>query len=45
MKKGGRRVLVIPPAQAYGEQGQAPAIGPNETLVFVVDVTKVTPKK
>ena len=45
MKKGGRRVLVIPPAQAYGEQGQPPAIGPNETLVFVVDVTKVTPKK
>jgi peptidylprolyl isomerase len=45
MKKGTRRLLVIPPDQAYGEQGQPPAIGPNETLVFVVDVTKVTPKK
>jgi peptidylprolyl isomerase len=45
VKKGTRRVLVIPPDQAYGEQGQPPAIGPNETLVFVVDVTSVTPKK
>jgi peptidylprolyl isomerase len=45
VKKGTRRVLVIPPDQAYGEQGQAPTIGPNETLVFVIDVTKVTPKK
>jgi peptidylprolyl isomerase len=45
VKKGTRRVLVIPPGQAYGAQGQPPAIGPNETLVFVVDVTKVTPKK
>jgi peptidylprolyl isomerase len=44
-KKGTRRLLVIPPDQAYGPQGQEPAIGPNETLVFVVDVTKVTPKK
>jgi len=45
MKKGGRRVLVIPPGQAYGEQGQPPAIGPNETLVFVVDVVGITPGK
>jgi len=45
MKKGGRRVLVIPPGQAYGEQGQPPAIGPNETLVFVIDAVKVTPSK
>jgi peptidylprolyl isomerase len=44
VKKGTRRVLVIPPDQAYGEQGQPPAIGPNETLVFVVDVTSITPK-
>jgi peptidylprolyl isomerase len=44
VKKGTRRVLVIPPSQAYGAQGSPPAIGPNETLVFVVDVKKVTPK-
>jgi peptidylprolyl isomerase len=38
MKVGGRRLLVIPPDQAYGAQGSPPAIGPNETLVFVVDL-------
>jgi peptidylprolyl isomerase len=38
MKPGGRRLLVIPPEQGYGEVGSPPAIGPNETLVFVVDL-------
>jgi peptidylprolyl isomerase len=41
MKAGGRRVLVIPPDMAYGESGSGP-IGPNETLVFVVDMEKIT---
>ena len=41
MRVGGRRELVIPPALAYGPQGQPPAIGPNETLVFVIDLKKV----
>ncbi|MGH9282213.1 MAG: FKBP-type peptidyl-prolyl cis-trans isomerase [Acidimicrobiales bacterium] len=41
MKVGGRRRLVIPPAKAYGPQGSPPAIGPNETLVFVVDLVGV----
>jgi peptidylprolyl isomerase len=40
MRIGGRRELVIPPAQGYGAQGQAP-IGPNETLVFVIDLEKI----
>jgi peptidylprolyl isomerase len=40
MKVGGRRELVIPPDQAYGAQGSGP-IGPNETLVFVVDLLKI----
>jgi peptidylprolyl isomerase len=44
VKEGTRRVLVIPPSQAYGAQGSPPAIAANETLVFVVDVKKVTPK-
>jgi peptidylprolyl isomerase len=41
MKVGGRRELVIPPDQAYGAQGSQPKIGPNETLVFVVDLLKI----
>jgi peptidylprolyl isomerase len=41
MRKGGRRELVIPPEQAYGSQGSPPAIGPNETLIFVVDLVDI----
>ncbi len=40
MKVGGRRLLVIPPALAYGPAGSGP-IGPNETLIFVVDLLAV----
>jgi peptidylprolyl isomerase len=41
MKVGGRRQLVIPPDLAYGPGGAPPDIGPNETLVFVVDLLSV----
>jgi len=41
MKVGGRRELVIPPDQGYGPQGSPPAIAPNETLVFVVDLKRI----
>lgn len=37
MKVGGRRLLVIPPDMGYGAAGGGP-IGPNETLIFVVDL-------
>jgi peptidylprolyl isomerase len=40
MKEGGRRLLVIPPSLGYGAAGAGP-IGPNETLIFVVDLVKV----
>ena len=42
MKPGGRRLLVIPPDLAYGAQSPSPEIGPNETLIFVVDLEKVS---
>ena len=41
IKEGGRRQLTIPPEQAYGAQGAPPAIGPNETLVFVIDALAI----
>lgn len=41
MKVGGRRRLVIPPKLGYGKRGAGGAIGPNETLVFVVDLIGV----
>lgn len=41
MKVGGRRVLTIPAELGYGAQGQGPDIGPNETLVFVIDLLDI----
>ena len=41
MKVGGRRRIVIPPGKAYGRQGAGGVIGPDETLVFVVDLIGV----
>lgn len=42
MKVGGRRHLVIPPDMAYGPEGYPGVIGPNETLVFVVDLVSIS---
>ena len=42
MKVGGRRKLTIPPELGYGARGAGGAIGPNETLVFVVDLLQVS---
>jgi peptidylprolyl isomerase len=40
-KVGGRRLLVLPPSMGYGAAGAGP-IGPNETLIFVVDILGVS---
>jgi peptidylprolyl isomerase len=41
MKIGGRRHLTIPPEMGYGQSGAGGVIGPNETLIFVVDLRRL----
>ena len=41
MKVGGRRELLLPANLAYGPAGSPPKIGPNETLIFVIDLLEV----
>jgi hypothetical protein len=42
MRVGGRRELIIPPDLGYGPKGdESGEIGPNETLIFVVDLVAV----
>ncbi len=41
MKVGERRRLTIPADLAYGEQGSPPKIGPNEPLIFDIDLKKI----
>ena len=41
MRVGGRRRITIPPNLGYGKRGAGGVIGPDETLVFVVDLLGV----
>tara|TARA_Y100000817_G_scaffold1951_2_gene1697 strand:+ start:1317 stop:2258 length:942 start_codon:yes stop_codon:yes gene_type:complete len=44
MAVGGRRLLTIPPGKAYGSSGSGSgSIGPNETLLFIVDLLALVP--
>jgi peptidylprolyl isomerase len=43
MRVGGRRELVIPPSLGYGDKSPGTGIAKNDTLVFVIDLLKVTP--
>jgi len=41
MPEGSRWEVVIPPELAYGSQGAGAAIGPEETLVFEIELIEV----
>ncbi|KAL5012698.1 hypothetical protein ScPMuIL_011249 [Solemya velum] len=41
MKKGGKRLLIVPPSMGYGAQAMGSKIPPNSTLVFEIEVVRV----
>jgi FKBP-type peptidyl-prolyl cis-trans isomerase FklB len=43
MHVGDRWKVVIPPQLAYGETGALPRIGPNEALVFEIELLAIKP--
>jgi FKBP-type peptidyl-prolyl cis-trans isomerase len=38
MKRGEKRLVIVPPELAYGTRGQPPKIGRNQTLVFEIEL-------
>ena len=41
MKEGDKWEVVIPPEMAYADKGAGDVIGPNETLIFEIDLVEV----
>ena len=41
MRTGAKWRVHVPPELAYGERGSPPAIGPNETLVFDIELLEI----
>ncbi len=44
MPQGSKWIIYIPSDQAYGPRGAGGAIGPNETLIFEVELLDINPK-
>jgi FKBP-type peptidyl-prolyl cis-trans isomerase FklB len=42
MRVGDRWIVVVPPDKAFGLAGQPPVVGPNETVIYEVDVLGVS---
>jgi FKBP-type peptidyl-prolyl cis-trans isomerase len=45
LKEGGKATLFIPSNLGYGDQGAGGVIGPNQALIFEVNLIKVKPAK
>ena len=44
MKPGGRRLLMLPPALAYGDRAVADVIPANASLIFVIELIEIRKK-
>lgn len=45
MKPGSKWEIYVPPALAYGSKGAGNVIGPNETLIFTIELIAVSDQK
>ena len=41
MKEGSKWEVILPPELAYGKRGLSPKIGPNQTLIFEIELLEV----